>query len=603
MDTPERNDNHVAGEVGERSAALQFTKWGWTSEPISSDYGEDLSCSIFTNKKKTPLYFRAQVKSFYSEKGQVAQLSSGEYSVPIKSSTCLSWAQSFFPVILIVYDNNNDQLYWSDVTQAVRTKSLQLKGETVSLRVQPNILKDSKARLESSIAAFYSKMLMLNHPEFRCDVIPVLMPEYRALKMAGINGITELSPPENMSVIPFGLRLFQDLPGWFSAISSLHPDSIEVCKVKSSTQSLDCFFNELEQLIESSRISHEPEQWVSFIISPVVLTDANADDFVDHNIWSKTLTGWSCYSLFHGKTYNDYDFAFSIPSNFCRQVARRSRSVQGYFSISPSKKSAIQTYAPCNPPYLVFQHSKNFREQVEKSFTPWQCLRSEIHSIEIMLNELSLVFQILSEDDDLVSGFICEPHFNPQTGGMFLPTSWEEYDAASIKERISSYAGPIIGEPGNQAIEQSVLSNFQLNSNESKLPILSTPTDHTLGLPIIHSERQLLIQLYFNESAKFSSTDHSSTISHLVKETLLKPTFFEIIITESDLYERTSELCICFTPSADLSTEDFLTNNESNITKAVYDYLVELDCNVLAPEKFLSIHGEIYFEGNSPWGH
>ncbi|EGQ8102442.1 hypothetical protein GA069_22770 [Vibrio parahaemolyticus] len=33
----------------------------------------------------------------------------------MKSSTCLSWAQSFFPVILIVYDSKNDELYWSDI--------------------------------------------------------------------------------------------------------------------------------------------------------------------------------------------------------------------------------------------------------------------------------------------------------------------------------------------------------------------------------------------------------------------------------------------------------------------------------------------------------
>ncbi|MDG2722928.1 DUF4365 domain-containing protein [Vibrio sp. Vb1729] len=601
MDTPERNDNHVAGEVGEQSAALQFTKWGWTSEKISSDYGEDLSCSIFTNKKKTPLYFRAQVKSFYSEKGQVAQLSSGEFSVPIKSSTCLSWAQSFFPVILIVYDNNNDQLYWSDVTQAVRAKSLQLKGETVSLRVQPNILKDSKARLESSIAAFYSKMLMLNQPEFRCDVIPVLMPEYRALKTAGINGITELSPPENMSVIPFGQRLFQDLPGWFSAISSLHPDSIEVCKVKSSTQSLDCFFNELEQLIESSRISHEPEQWVSFIISPVLLTDANADDFVDHNIWSKTLTGWSCYSLFHGKTYNDYDFAFSIPSNFCRQVARRSRSVQGYFSISPSKKSAIQTYALCNPPYLVSQHSKNFRAQVEKSFTPWQCLESEIPSIKIMLKELNLVFNILEKDDNLMSGIICNPLFNPESGGMFLPTSWAEYDVASVKEQLSSYTGPLIGKPGEHAIEESIMSSFHLNQNESTQPLLCMPTDHDVGLPLLQAERQLLIHFYFNSCSLLSDKDITSGITELVRNNLIDSMPVEVFLQESELNSDVLELCICLKPRFDVSTEEVLMRNENRITESVYDYLIKIDCVVLAPQEYLTINGEIYFEGNSPW--
>ncbi|MEZ9174800.1 DUF4365 domain-containing protein [Vibrio kanaloae] len=602
MGTPERNNSHVTGDVGEQSAALQFTKWGWTSEKITCDYGEDLSCSIFTNKKKTPLYFRAQVKSFYSKTGQVSQLCSGEFSVPVKSSTCLSWAQSFFPVILIVYDEYNDQLYWSDVTQTVRAKSLQLKGESISLRVKPTLLKNSKTELESSIAAFYSQMLMLNQPEFRCDLIPVLMPEYRALKTLGINGIGELLPPENMSVTPFGLRLYQDLPGWLSTISSLYPDSIEVFKVRSSTQSLDCFFKELECLIESLKVSHDPEHWISFIVSPVLLTDTNSDDFAYHNIWSKTLTDWSCYSLFHGKSFNDYDFAFSVPSSFSRQIARRSRSVQGYFYISPSKKSAVQTYALCNPPYSVIQHSDKFSSIVKKSFAPWQCLEHETQSIEIILKELNLVFKILDTNDDLMSGFICEPQFNPEAGGMFLPTSWEEYDVASVKERISSYSGPIIGEPGTQAIEQSVLTNFQLNSNESKLPLLSMPTDHTLGLPLIHSERQLLIQFYFNESSAFSSKDHSSIISHLVKKTLLKPIFFEVFITESELCERTSELCICFKPNFDLSTEDFLANNESNITGIVHNYLVELDCNVLAPEKFLSINGEIYFEGSSPWG-
>ena len=192
-------------------------------------------------QEKTPFYFRAQVKSFYSEKSKIRRLKSGEFSVPITSSTCRSWAQSYYPIILIVYDNNHDKLYWSDVTQVVRAKSLQLNGESVSLRVQPNLLEDSKVELESSIYAFYSQMLMLEQPEFRCNLIPILMPEYRALKTSGINGIGDLNPPLGMSVSPFGQRSFQELPGWFSTISSLHPDSLEVIKIKSSTQSLDEF--------------------------------------------------------------------------------------------------------------------------------------------------------------------------------------------------------------------------------------------------------------------------------------------------------------------------------------------------------------------------
>ncbi|EIV8655796.1 DUF4365 domain-containing protein [Vibrio parahaemolyticus] len=604
MDTPERNHNHVTGEIGEQSAALQFTKWGWTSEKISSDYGEDLACSIFTNNKKTPLYFRAQVKSFYSEKGQVAQLSSGEFSVPIKSSTCLSWAQSFFPVILIVYDSKNDELYWSDITQQVRTKSLELEKErdSISLRVQPNILKDSKAELESSIAAFYSKMLMLNQPEFRCYLVPVLMPEYRALKTYGINGIGELSQPEDMTLTSFGQKSFQDLPGWFSSISSLYPDSIDIYKVHSSTQSLDCFFNDLECLIESSRVCLEPDQWISFIISPVLLTDASSDDFAYPNIWSKTLTEWSCCSLFQGKSFNDYDFAFSVPSSFTRQIATSTRSIQGYFYISPSKKSAVQTYALCNPPYSVIQHSDKFRSLVKKSFTPWQCLEHEVPSLEIMLNELSLVFQILSKDDGLVSGFICEPHFSPEAGGMLLPTCWEEYDVTSVKERILSYAGPIIGEPGKQAIKQSVLSNFHLNSNESKLPLLSMPTDHTLGLPILQDNRELFIHFYFSAHNTFTDTDHSSDIAQLIRNKQLESTPVEVFIRESELSEEVLELCIRIEPAFDISTEEFLLEKESVITNTVFDYLMNLDCDVLDPEEYLRVYGEIYFEGDSPWG-
>ena len=54
---------HIIGDIGETSSSLIFKQWGWTSDKITSDYGEDLDCQVFINNLKTHYHFRCQVKS------------------------------------------------------------------------------------------------------------------------------------------------------------------------------------------------------------------------------------------------------------------------------------------------------------------------------------------------------------------------------------------------------------------------------------------------------------------------------------------------------------------------------------------------------------
>lgn len=102
-DMPQRPYQHVL-EAASRKAFEQRLPTNWTVEPREHDYGIDLDVEIFDGDSATGMRFGVQLK------GQL------EATVPprvsLKRSTLKYWRENDVPVVVILWDQSTDRLFW-----------------------------------------------------------------------------------------------------------------------------------------------------------------------------------------------------------------------------------------------------------------------------------------------------------------------------------------------------------------------------------------------------------------------------------------------------------------------------------------------------------
>ena len=180
-EVPTRPTDQTLGDVGETAAILTFKKWGWTADKVASDYGEDVDCNIFIDNRRTALHFRCQVKSAGEKSNYVRRLKTGNFSTSISTRTLRTWLLSYFPVLLIVYDDDNQELYWADATAQVRSRPQVLAQKTATVNVsRANMLRSGAKAIQQLVQRFYERMLRLPSANMSCEVYSILMPGYRA---------------------------------------------------------------------------------------------------------------------------------------------------------------------------------------------------------------------------------------------------------------------------------------------------------------------------------------------------------------------------------------------------------------------------------------
>ncbi|AVI64921.1 hypothetical protein CKQ84_02935 [Shewanella sp. WE21] len=497
---PHRPVSHIIGDVGQTHVALQFKEWGWTADIVSSDYGEDLICDIFSNNRKTSFGFRCQVKSTLSEKGQVRKLKNGEFSVSVSSSTCLSWANSYFPIVIAIYDAASKKIYWQDVSAQAREKLIGLIHKTTSFRVGKNELHQSREELERKVVGFYSKLLSIESPVFTCNIFPVLMPFFRS--------INSLDLLRHVSDIKFNQTLltvehfpYEQMPSWITSIKSLNGEYIAGWRVKSDVDTLVEFFNEISTILSNIEYPTKATEWLSFIVSPVDLCEKISEDNPMLQFWNKKLTDWSCYNLIDGACNLDDEHAFLLPSSYRNQIARHSRSWDGYFNIDTEFDLAVQVIAgTITTP--VFREAIGYqRQQIIGKFKPWQCKTHETDLLFEKLSSVSLTFKavecesIPATEGDII-GIITVPMFEPELGLIPQTDIWDEFECGVVDFRLneSGLNEVIPGEDGPQEIIKFILSFFEGVSEPAPDFVTVLAPDHIAGMPINHEEREIIFQ-------------------------------------------------------------------------------------------------------------
>ncbi len=499
-DAPLRPRSHIVGDVGQTTVSLQFKKWGWTSDIVESDYGEDLYCEVFVDNRRTALNFRCQVKSYYSNKGQVRKLRSGCFSISIARSVCSIWAKSYFPIVLAVYDEQEDVVYWSDISHQVREKVTSSVNESISLIIKNNDLRSTKSLLESQVCDFYSKLLSISEPMFSCTLYPVLMPQHRTLNFQEIHSIIKHEEKSGM-IFETIRQSYELLPSWITSVECTFDNFLYGVEVISSHNSIDEFIDKLKRELLTISLDIEEGSWLTFIVSPIVLKEKNDSETVNSNVWGKQLTEWSSYNIISKNCFLDADYAFRVPNDFKRQIGRRSRSWDGQYFVSTTLDIAVQVLSEQNTTPALRESNARFKQQVIGKFVPWVCQRDKIVDLQEQLNEYNLVFvevsdKTISTESNCINGIISVPHFNPELGLLSITDDWKKFKDGEVRYQLSQFdlLSKLYGYEGSEQITEFVLSFFDSISNDFPEQTLVYENEHVVGMPLHQDKREIIFQ-------------------------------------------------------------------------------------------------------------
>lgn len=160
---------------------------------------------------------------------------------------------------------------------------------------------------------------------------------------------------------------------------------------------------------------------------------------------------------------------------------------------------------PSNPAYVA--EKKLFRDFLLSQFLPWTCSVNQVTLLRVILSTVELQFceiPDLSTDAHKV-GAICDYTFNPGSGMVPIPQSWNELEGNSISERLKgdSLIAKIPGKQDGLGVEDFVLAFFKKSLYSSEY-LRIEKRDYIPGLPIDHCGRKISVRRYrivekFNE--------------------------------------------------------------------------------------------------------
>lgn len=489
---PVKSDAQVLGDVGENTVKLILTKFGWTADLIKSDFGEDIDCNIFIDNLRTNYYLRCQVKSTKNKSDYIKILKNGDYSVKINSGLLRAWISSYFPVFLIVYDQDKDLCYWTlPVKEILKTPSRLDKKEPVIHVSKKNIFNHkAKDIILNKVLAFYSKILRLNESIIECKITPVLMPGYRVIPFYHFSEFLNKQNPLESKTSGDYLEL---LPSWMTVLRRLEPlDFSSSIRLHSKNTNLKIFLSHLKEQLKSFNYSTKNNEWISFIVSPIKIVSKDS-------LWINELTYWSCYSKFNNDSFvADYEYNFELPGGFLKPINRRSQSWDYYLSVNPQKDIAIQFLGGLE----IISPLKNIVDIHYKNITGnlllWECTQNEMVEISKHIKNLPLTIQVISEENDNCFIAITTPLFNPFLGLFSLAQDWESYENGNVRQLLKKNKLHEIL-PGNEykgEIPDDLKELLERKPKEIDSKHVVHQLGYRTGLPLLHNERQVQISRF-----------------------------------------------------------------------------------------------------------
>lgn len=610
--TPSRPHAHHIGDVGQAAVALLFKRWGWTADPVSSDYGEDLDCTVFLERRRTALHFRCQIKARGSGPGgKVRRLKSGGFAVQVASSTANAWALSYFPVLLCVYDAATDRVGWVDASRAARDLLGSGSRSTVTFRVPGNDLEAEQAGLLTQIQDHYARLFRLDSAELRCEVFPVFMPSRRAVPGADRIEIS-VQQASNVGLSRSSAQLhLDDAPAWVTAIDTLEGPHLAGWQLSAPNGNVDAFIESVQRLLEvSPRLANG--EWLAFIRSPVRLCSPGQSHYpVSFGVGD--LTGWSCYSKFDDRVVDDYAHAFRAPGEFLGCIARRGVSWPGDWFVDEGRDIAVQFFAavPTTPAYRRDASTRHRHNQGQ--FLVWECEPEDVGAVRAAVRSVDLVFREVegvSSCDGSIVGIVATPFFQPEIGLSTRAKTWAEYDGGSVRTKLESVGmlSRLCGREGSPELRSQVMGVFGDMFEATPDELLTSGDMTTPGVPLDHSRRMICVQRF---RSSFSGDMRALEAAVEKLRQCLPPWLNELPEAElscdsfSGVLGPIVALNLCWAPPLLESAKDALAENLEAIADLFDGLMPRLSDTLLfagETKDVLRFDGALYFEGDMPWG-
>ena len=601
MDKPKRPKEHVTGDVAQTSVALIFKKWGWTADIAQSDYGEDVESNIFVEGQRTNLYFRCQVKG-KSLGDQVTEVDDGYLSVTIKASICRQWVEEFFPVFIAVYDVESDRAYWCDPMPQLRADYSRLGQESISFRISREAdLTNSRQHLSGEVEKFYAKLLRLEDFSLTCDVFPVLMPGYRSESVSSSFVAFEESHEGEQINLERCQTDLNSLPSWMTVLKTLQPRIISGFNIRIADQELEAFIKSARNVVSRANFELLPEEWLSFIFSPIELTASNKPS-KHQTPFTGELTRWQCMSKIGEKLVDDRQYAFTPPEGFLREVSRRHLSWDHHFCVCPKLDLAVQLFARVAPTPDVHLRADQFKKHIHSQMLPWRCLTSEAEAVHQAVGSDGFVFMQLPQVETELgwaAGVITMHATNPQLGLFHLVMDWREFGQRPIAAALEK-SGTLAQLPGHEGgaevwtIIEELFGHLYAPPPDELLVALP---EHVRGVPINHGRRSIEITRF----RKASSVDPSRIDKEKFKEALIQVLNGEARVTEFqcerfeglDVFNR---YALYVEPVLELSSRDCFMLIQDRVVRA-FDTVEQRKCEKWHDTKaVLENDGQIDFE-------
>lgn len=481
---PIQTDSQSLGDIGENHVQLILKKYKWTADLIKSDFGEDIDCNIFIDNLRTNYHLRCQVKSSAANSQYVKKLRSGDYSVSIDSNTLRAWLTSYFPVFLIIYEEDSELCYWCNPVEQILKTPSSLQSSKPSIRVLKKNTFDlsSKDMILDEVKKFYRKIQRLDESTIQCKVLPVIMPGYKIVPFHEYSGL-------NTGTVGFSSEVsgeyLEILPSWMSVLKKIDPSSIlSFVKLNSPNTELDDFLIRLKQKLNSFNYALKKEEWITFIVSPILVKSNNSS-------WKNELTYWMSYVKIKNEIINDFGYNFETPQGFLNQKSRRTRSWGFYHKVHPKKDIALQFFGCYEITPTIKKIHQIHDQNINGQLLLWNCSKNDIEPIMQLLEQHELTIQIISDENPELLIAITTSMFDPFMGIYSNPMDWDSYLNGNVRNKLmqanlihtlpgAEYLG-MIPEFLDKALNQFSSADYQ--------KVLITDTEYISGFPLKLEER------------------------------------------------------------------------------------------------------------------
>lgn len=431
-------DSYFTGSIGELSTNLIYRRNHVVCTSLgNSDFGEDLLCDIFSCSQENNTYvrtqfsFRTQVKSTDEiKKDGYVRKTKKRMSISISTGLLKLWEQSFYPIVLVVWECSKNMGYWCFPTEQIDIGKI--NHHTISILVECNSIFDDEGvqKIKQRVESYYLKIYKTNNSNFKCNIYPVWMPQYRTFTSIEIYNNIPINDSNSTRVIQYSSDM---LPAFLASYHNCNIGGyIAGIEYLSDSQPLEQFWNSVYEFIAQIKPSLSNNEWIAFIISPVEIIS----EFDERRI--SNITNWTSFSLIQDRIVIDYDYTFALNDEYIFSEKIRSLSDEQELFVHSSGDFAIEIFST-GFSFLTRKADFDLISKLKrKSFCILDISKCSVTDIAQILEWCEKKgYRFIELKDDKNKIVISHRNFDISNVGVFLPgiTTWKDWDDLDFESK------------------------------------------------------------------------------------------------------------------------------------------------------------------------